>query len=180
MKEALTPHDAARRLPTIVASVFGSLALFYGYLAWNSFLWSPGWAIRYAGSDAERPAFLTAPPNAAQANSEAGPVARGRTVYLRSGCAICHGLDGKGGIRNPNAQTDEEIPSLVYVAEGYTPEELKDRIRRGVADIARMNPEGPPPPLTMPSWHERLSAQQVEDLVAFLISLMPKEAKEIW
>ena len=33
-------------------------------------------------------------------------IERGRVVYARYGCAMCHGADGKGGFKNPNSETD--------------------------------------------------------------------------
>jgi cbb3-type cytochrome oxidase cytochrome c subunit len=48
------------------------------------------------------------------------PVERGHEVYRKYGCAGCHGLDAKGGVPNPNAKTAEQVPGLIYVADGYT------------------------------------------------------------
>ena len=54
-----------------------------------------------------------------------GPVERGREVFRKYGCAGCHGADAKGGVPNPNAKTAEQVPGLIYVADGYTKDELK-------------------------------------------------------
>ncbi len=104
------------------------------------------------------------------------PVARGKEVYRKLGCAGCHGPEGKGGIPNPNAKTGEQVPSLLYVAEGYSPAELKDFVLRGQPEIASLDPTRPKPPLYMPSWRGKITPGELDDLVAFLRSLLPKEA----
>ncbi len=59
-------------------------------------------------------------------------VSRGREYFKTFGCLACHGREGRGGVANPNAASGEEIPGLLYVAEGYTAEELAERIRKGL------------------------------------------------
>jgi mono/diheme cytochrome c family protein len=108
-----------------------------------------------------------------------GPVERGRFVYQKYGCAMCHGSDGQGGVQNPNAQTGGEIPQLIYVAEGYTVDELKAQIRNGVWEIARADSLGPAPPYRMPAI-EWMSPEELDALVQYLMSLMPKGAEEKW
>ena len=70
------------------------------------------------------------------------PVERGHAVFQKYGCFQCHGQDAKGGVANPNAKTAEQVPSLIYVADGYTKDELIAFIKRGERDIPRMNPAG--------------------------------------
>ncbi len=105
---------------------------------------------------------------------------RGEVLYKRYGCRGCHGEDGMGGVSNPNAVTDQQVPPLRYVKEGYTVEELKDRLRRGVPHVAKRDPRGPDPPLNMPAWGDRLTDAQLDDLVAYLLSLYPKEEETGW
>ncbi|MEW6749490.1 MAG: cytochrome c [Candidatus Latescibacterota bacterium] len=107
-------------------------------------------------------------------------VERGRLVYKKYGCAMCHGPEGQGGVENPNAQTGGEIPQLIYVAEGYTTAELGARIRGGVWEIARADSSGPTPPYRMPSMGTWMSAGEVDALVEYLRSLMPEGAEEEW
>ena len=40
------------------------------------------------------------------------PVERGKAVFRKYGCAGCHGLEGKGGVPNPNAKTAQQVPGL--------------------------------------------------------------------
>jgi cbb3-type cytochrome oxidase cytochrome c subunit len=102
------------------------------------------------------------------------PIERGRAVYRKYGCTGCHGPDGKGGVPNPNAKTAEQVPGLIYVADGYTKAELKARIVKGQREIPALNPNRPPPPLYMPAWGSVIKDAEVDDLVAFLVSLKPK------
>ena len=106
--------------------------------------------------------------------SALGPVERGHEVYRKYGCAGCHGADGKGGVPNPNSKTAELVPDLIRVAEGYTKDELKDRILKGQREIATLDPKRPPPPLYMPAWAGTIKDSEVDDLVVYLLSLKPK------
>jgi mono/diheme cytochrome c family protein len=103
------------------------------------------------------------------------PLERGHAVYQKYGCFQCHGPDAKGGVPNPNAKTAEQIPGLIYVADGYTKGELINFIKRGERDIPRMNPTGPEPPHFMPKWGPIITDAELDDLAAYLLSLKPKE-----
>lgn len=108
------------------------------------------------------------------------PVARGRLVYARYGCAACHGPDGKGGFANTNAETDGKVPSVVYVAEGFTRAELKKKVLDGLATVGRKDPKGPQPPYRMPGWRGVMTDADAGDLVEFLFSLYPKTETQSW
>lgn len=110
----------------------------------------------------------------------AGAVDRGRQVYTRYGCAQCHGDDGKGGFSNPNAETDSQVPGVLFVKEGYTTEELHRKILDGVLTIAKGNPTGATPPYRMPGWAGLMTDGEVTDLVQYLVSLYPKSADDKW
>jgi mono/diheme cytochrome c family protein len=103
-----------------------------------------------------------------------GPVERGREVFRKYGCMGCHGADAKGGVPNPNAKTAEQVPGLVYVSDGYTKEELKARITKGQREITPMDARRPPPPLYMPAWRGIIQDAELDDLVAYLMTLKPK------
>lgn len=105
---------------------------------------------------------------------------RGRAVYERYGCAMCHGADGKGGFANPNAETDGQVPGVQYVAEGYTEAELARKILDGVHTVGKADPKGPRPPYRMPGWAGYMTEQEVHDLVQYLVGLYPESAQEKW
>ncbi len=105
------------------------------------------------------------------------PIERGKAVYKKYGCAGCHGPDAKGGVPNPNAKTAQQVPGLLYVAEGYTKDELRKRILDGQKEIPIMDPKKPPAPLYMPAWRGKIAEGEVNDLIAYLTSLLPKGEK---
>jgi cbb3-type cytochrome oxidase cytochrome c subunit len=102
------------------------------------------------------------------------PIERGRELFRKYGCAGCHGADAKGGVPNPNAKTAELVPDLIRVAEGYTKDELKERILKGQREIPALDPNRPPPPLYMPAWSGVINDAEADDLIAYLIGLKPK------
>lgn len=102
------------------------------------------------------------------------PIERGHEIFRKYGCSGCHGTDAKGGVPNPNAKTGELVPDLIKVAEGYTKDELKERILKGQREIPALDPKRPPPPLYMPAWSGVINDAEADDLVAYLLSLKPK------
>jgi mono/diheme cytochrome c family protein len=102
------------------------------------------------------------------------PLERGHAVFQKYGCFQCHGQDGKGGVSNFNAKTAEQVPSLIYVADGYNKAELIAFISRGERVIPRKNPEGPEPPHFMPKWGPIINTNELSDIADFLFSLKPK------
>ena len=82
-----------------------------------------------------------------------------------------------GGVPNPNAKTAQQVPSLKYVSDGYTKEELRKRILGGQKEINKLNPKGPQPPLYMPPWGGKIAEGELNDLVEYLMSLLPKSEK---
>jgi cytochrome c len=98
----------------------------------------------------------------------------GWKVYDEFSCAVCHGPAGKGGVHNFNAQTAQEIPALIHVADSYTKPDLIAKIQNGVPIEPKLNSNGPAPPLHMPGFKDLLTDTQMKDLVTYLISLKPK------
>ena len=106
----------------------------------------------------------------------ASKVEQGAAVFQRAGCGACHGPQGRGGIRNPNMDMGEEVPTLGYVSEGYSKEEVKEIIREGRYP-AKANRDGLAPPLWMPSWKGKLSEEEIDAVVEYLFSLHPEKPK---
>lgn len=118
-------------------------------------------------------------PTAAQAAGTAAPaadpkVAAGGELFKTKGCVMCHGDGGKGGFPN-RYSLSELVPALDKVAEGYTEDELKSKIKKGVPSVAKKNPEGHVAILIMPSWEDKLSEEEIGHIVAYLFSLAPKK-----
>ncbi len=123
---------------------------------------------------------MPAPVRVPAAAAGGSPQARGRLVYQRYGCAMCHGAEGKGGVANPNAETAGKIPELTRVAEGYTARELSTLILKGTPTIGRANANGPRPPFRMPGWRDRMTDREAADLAQYLMSLEPKGGGDRW
>jgi len=105
--------------------------------------------------------------------SEPGDAARGRSIVVNrdaGACTLCHAVPGETNFGNV-------APTLAGVGARLSPAQLRLR----VADSTRVNPESP-----MPAYHRTeglnqvaaafrgkplLSAQQVEDVVAWLATL---------
>jgi mono/diheme cytochrome c family protein len=116
--------------------------------------------------------YVTAEPPA-PALTETDPVARGKAVFEKYGCAGCHGAGGVGGRRNWNAGLGEEVPSLMYVKAYYGQDldALRQVIQHGRQPVPRANPSRPISSLYMPAWTDRISDEDVEALIAYLFSL---------
>ena len=100
----------------------------------------------------------------------AGAIQQGRYVFQKAGCIACHGVEGRGGVRNKNMDLGEEVPPLVGVSEGFTREELKTTIRNGRYP-ARADAAGLAPPLWMPAWKDKLTEEEIDAVVEYLLSL---------
>jgi mono/diheme cytochrome c family protein len=109
----------------------------------------------------------------------ANPEKRGEKIYNRIGCGVCHGPNGTGGFRNNNV-VGNEIPSLTLVKDGFSRDELKERIANGrqpePADLGQ-----PAPMISMPAWGTLLKEDEMEDLITYLYSLRPPlQPGEAW
>ena len=98
-------------------------------------------------------------------------VKRGEVIFERVGCVGCHGKGGVGGYPNNNVHGNR-IPSLVYVADGYTKEELKNKIQKGVKP-EKADPNGSEPLIFMPAWGAILHENELDAVVEYLFSLQP-------
>jgi len=105
-------------------------------------------------------------------------ITRGRQAFERSGCANCHGPEGRGGVRNANAAFGQEVPPLTPVARAFTKEELIEKIRQG-SQPAKLDPKGAGPDRVMPGWHPLLGDEELEVLSAYLMSLAPED-EDLW
>ena len=101
---------------------------------------------------------------------------RGRQLFEKYSCIACHGAGGAGGVYNANAQTGGMINGVKFVAETYTKEDLSKKILDGVPVVPKANPNGPNPPLAMPSYRGVIGVEEMQQLVDYLYSLRPPGA----
>jgi mono/diheme cytochrome c family protein len=101
------------------------------------------------------------------------PAERGRRLAEREGCFACHGPGGIRGTANPG-RTDAVVPTfegdLMMYADG--PEQIREWIRDGVpqarAESRSWQEQRDRGALVMPAFGDRLSAREIDDLVAFV------------
>lgn len=117
----------------------------------------------------------------------ASAVKHGEFVFQKYGCAGCHGLGGAKGWRNFNAKANDQTkmeeglePTLTKVVAGYSREELREKIQKGVpaSAVAKFKEDGPVPPLYMPKWGEKIKGEELEHLMDYLFSVAEKQ--EAW
>ncbi len=133
-------------------SVRGALVAYLGTLKGESYRGSPPWAKAELAQDS---------------------VKRGEAIFNSVGCVGCHGKAGVGGYPNNNV-AGGKIPALTLVADGYSKDELKTKIKNGVPKPDKEDPRGPDPMIHMPSWGQVLQDSEIDALADYLISLKPK------
>ena len=110
------------------------------------------------------------------AEAKALPAAeRGKLIFNSVGCVSCHAKDGYGGYPNNNV-AGGLIPSLTKVTEGYSKNELHEKIKGGAIPIPVSTKE-PAPMLQMPKWGQQLDASEIDAVVEYLFTLGPPKAK---
>lgn len=165
------------RLVLVALSVFGGLFCIYGYLTIRSLIWSPSFYIKNYDSEKSKAVISTLTlTEGNKINYEVlSDIEKGRFLFNHRGCIVCHGKDAKGGVRNPNSQSGEEIPTLVYIREGYTKPELIERIKDGIPVVGKKDIHKSEPPINMPSWKDKLTDEEIGNIVEYLFSIYPKE-----
>jgi mono/diheme cytochrome c family protein len=124
-------------------------------------------------TDFDPPVSYTVPGRPAEEPVYASAEEKGKAVFEKFGCAGCHGIGGAGGRHNFNAGLAEEVPPLLYVRAYYgnDVERLKDLIRHGRQPAPRGMGNRPNPSLYMPPWKDRISEEDLDALVAYLMTL---------
>ena len=110
------------------------------------------------------PAVPTAEPAPIPQNQ--GAAVEGGSLYIRYSCVNCHGINGLGGVPNPQSP-DKTIPPLSGVdfrKEFNTDEKIIAVIRSGSVI-------GKAPIVSMPHWGGIIPDQQLRALVAYLKTL---------
>lgn len=100
---------------------------------------------------------------------------RGELIWKRFACWGCHGEDGVGGLRNPNAAPNEEMPSLAEAANKYSEEELRKKLS-GLGEQPALDPDKPKPPFFCPDYGNVITTSEFSNLYAYLRSLAPKKS----
>ena len=101
-----------------------------------------------------------------------GDVQVGGQVFATN-CVKCHGVEGKGGVKNPGS-TDGEVPALNPIDP--TSASSDPRFFAYNTDLFIEHgsvPEGPSPAISMTAWGDLklLTPQQIADVIDYLMSL---------
>lgn len=103
-----------------------------------------------------------------------GDVASGEKVFAKN-CALCHGDQGKGGVKNAGSD-DGEVPPLNPIDSTLIDKDPKVYATNLDLFIEHgSKPEGENPTLQMIAFgdEKKLTAQEIADVIAFLMSLNP-------
>jgi mono/diheme cytochrome c family protein len=101
------------------------------------------------------------------------PAERGRRLAERSGCFSCHGPEGREGTANPG-RSDRTVPDftddvMMFARDpGAVREWIRDGVTAARAHSATWREQRAKGVLHMPAFGRRLSARQIDDLVAFV------------
>ena len=98
-------------------------------------------------------------------------------VLYQEYCASCHGAKGEGAPNWKRPDENGELPAPPHDATGHSwrhsDAELFEMIAKGWRD-----PFNKTDRLTMPPFDERLSAQQVQDVIAYLKTLWTADQRQ--
>ena len=92
---------------------------------------------------------IAAPQGQGSQSPDQATIERGRAVFQKYGCYVCHGIGGAGGIKNKNSTKGEYVSSLTGVGGSFSVDDLNERTLKGVASARKKNPQGPTPPVSM-------------------------------
>jgi mono/diheme cytochrome c family protein len=98
------------------------------------------------------------------------PVQRGRVVALRTGCFGCHGDGGGQPIANPGAKGGE-VPGWTggtWMMWNRNENDVREWILKGRPVHREPDPEAL---IKMPAYESRLTPQEVDDLVAYVLAV---------
>jgi len=149
--------------------------------AWNPKTVMPNFNLT-DGTRADLVAYLSAQKGQAwkvkpweTAEAAAMPAAdRGRIIFNAVGCVSCHAKDGYGGYPNNNVPGGL-VNSLTKVTEGYSKDELHQKLKGGAIPIPDDSSK-PAPMLVMPKWGDTLNEKEIAAVVEYLYTLNPKVA----
>jgi mono/diheme cytochrome c family protein len=103
----------------------------------------------------------------------AAQVARGGEIFRRN-CAECHGANAQGAPDWHRRGADGKFPPPPLNGAGHAwhhpPAALKRTIREGTAQLGG----------SMPAWGDRLSGDEVDAVLAYIVTLWPEELYQAW
>src|SRR5262245_9201946 len=107
---------------------------------------------------------------------ESNPIRRGAEIAARSGCFSCHGPEGIRGLPDPALsqsvpQWDGGVPMMYVSGEQEVREYILDGVSRRRAASASASAERARAAVVMPAYRGVLRAEEVDDLVAYVMAI---------
>lgn len=175
------PTEARTPIPTLQAATLPALVRELG-AATQAQASTSGTAAAPAGTQTEpepteemaRPSNPGGPGEAVSLTGNAGS---GQQIFSAN-CAVCHAAEGKGGNPNPGS-VDGTIPPLNPIDSTLVSADYKTFATNLDLFLEHgSTPEGTNPTFSMPAWgdQKKLTAQQIADVIAYVISLNPATA----
>ncbi len=96
-------------------------------------------------------------------------------IYWEEDADIMVDLMGKG-VSLESLESKPPIENFSRFLAQYN--SVRDKILQGSPRVQKLDREGPEPPLVMPSWKHRLSDNEIDAVIAYLISRFPWEEYE--
>lgn len=106
-------------------------------------------------------------------NVDFSQVARGGTLYQQN-CAECHGAGGEGAPNWRERGPDGMYPAPPLNGTGHAWHHPKPMLQYV---IANGSPGGQG---KMPAWKDKLSPEQINDIIAWFMSKWPDEVYQVW
>lgn len=100
-------------------------------------------------------------------------VQRGKIIYQKN-CADCHGRDGESRPDWRKQGADGKYPPPPLNGSAHTWHHSTDTLMKVIR-------EGSPPGIGgMPAWKDKLTDQEIDDVVVWITSIWPDEIYDIW
>lgn len=100
-------------------------------------------------------------------------VQRGKIIY-QSNCAVCHGKNGESKPDWRKQGADGKYPPPPLNGSAHTWHHSTDTLTKVIR-------EGSPPGIGgMPAWGNKLTDQEIDDVIVWITSIWPDEIYDIW
>jgi len=100
-------------------------------------------------------------------------VQRGKIVY-QTNCANCHGQNGESRPDWRKQGTDGKYPPPPLNGSAHTWHHSTDTLTKTIR-------EGSPPEIgNMPGWGDKLTEEEIDDVIVWITSIWPAEVYDIW